>query len=220
MVLQPALASAFPSLLPTTPVSADAVVLPAPDGVPAAGDGCPALDTLSAGGHVSPGVAAPRFLGFDLLGGERAVPHARPLLPACAGPQGRALGGALPVAAPEVAAPASDQGGTALAVYPADPSSVEVVTRVTPRRSPGQARWVGPSEPERPVMEILFLCLDGGRRLYGVRLNGQEIFVGTRPECDRFLAIHNEKVAQEQAEARRVPRARPFAVRSYRSVRA
>lgn len=69
-------------------------------------------------------------------------------------------------------------------------------------------------------MEILFICLEGGRRYYSVRLNGQEIFVGTRMECDRFLAIHNQKVALEQAEARRVPRARPFQVRSYRAVRA
>ena len=69
-------------------------------------------------------------------------------------------------------------------------------------------------------MEILFRCLEAGRRLYSVRLNGQEIFVGTRPECDRFLSLHAQKVALEQAEARRMPRARPFAVRSYRTARA
>jgi hypothetical protein len=69
-------------------------------------------------------------------------------------------------------------------------------------------------------MEILFVCLEGGRRYYSVRLNGQEIFVGTRPECDRFLALHEQKVSLEQAEARRVPRARPFPFRTFHSARA
>jgi hypothetical protein len=69
-------------------------------------------------------------------------------------------------------------------------------------------------------MEILFLSLEGGRRYYSVRLNGQEIFVGTRPECDRFLELHQQKVALEQAEARRVPRARPFPVKTFRAARA
>jgi hypothetical protein len=83
----------------------------------------------------------------------------------------------------------------------------------------GQVGWVTCS-PERPVMEILFRCIEAGRRYYAVRLNGQEIFVGTRPECDRFLAIHNEKVALEQAEARRTPRGRPAALHIYRTARA
>ena len=69
-------------------------------------------------------------------------------------------------------------------------------------------------------MEVLFRCIDDGRRYYAVRLNGQEIFVGTRPECDRFLRIHNEKVALDQAEARRAPRGRPAQLHIYRTVRA
>ncbi len=84
----------------------------------------------------------------------------------------------------------------------------------------GEGRWVGPCAPERPVMEILFRCIDAGRRYYGVRLNGQEIFVGTRAECDRFLKIHNDKVSLEQAEARRTPRGRPAQLHVYRTVRA
>lgn len=69
-------------------------------------------------------------------------------------------------------------------------------------------------------MEILFRCIEAGRRYYSVRLNGQEIFIGTRPECDRFLKIHEQKVAEEQAEARRVPRGRPAHLRVYRTLRA
>lgn len=116
--------------------------------------------------------------------------------------------------------PRSRAGGTRLASDREDsglpaPSPIAKV-----RARTGQARWVGPGEPERPVMEILFLSLEGGRRYYSVRLNGQEIFVGTRPECDRFLELHEQKVSLEQAEARRVPRARPFPVRTFRAARA
>jgi|GEM_PF-2361270 len=102
--------------------------------------------------------------------------------------------------------------------------------RSSPRQAPeactevdvveGEGRWVGPCAPERPVMEILFRCIEAGRRYYGVRLNGQEIFVGTHAECDRFLKIHNEKVSLEQAEARRTPRGRPAQLHIYRTVRA
>jgi len=84
----------------------------------------------------------------------------------------------------------------------------------------GPGHWVGPCAPERPVMEILFRCIEAGRRYYGVRLNGQEIFVGTHTECGRFVQIHNEKVAVEQAEARRAPRGRPAQLHIYRTVRA
>ena len=69
-------------------------------------------------------------------------------------------------------------------------------------------------------MEILFNCLEGGRRYYSVRLNGQEIFVGTRAECDRFLCLHETKVREEQVESRRIPRARPFPVKTFRAARA
>jgi hypothetical protein len=85
---------------------------------------------------------------------------------------------------------------------------------------PRQASGDGPWTPERPIMEILFRCIEAGRRYYSVRLNGQEIFVGTRAECDRFLRIHDQKVAEEQAEARRVPRGRPAQLRIYRTLRA
>jgi hypothetical protein len=69
-------------------------------------------------------------------------------------------------------------------------------------------------------MEIVFLCLQNGRKFYSVRLNGQEIFVGTQGECDRFLEIHNRKVDEERVEHSRTPRARPYTVRTYRQARA
>ncbi len=69
-------------------------------------------------------------------------------------------------------------------------------------------------------MEVIFFCIQGGKRLYRVRLNGQEIFVGAHDECERFMEIHNRKVAQQLQDEQRVPRARPFPVRTYRQLRA
>jgi hypothetical protein len=68
-------------------------------------------------------------------------------------------------------------------------------------------------------MEVRFLCLQGGKKFYSVLLNGEAIFVGTRPECARFMKIHDEKVAREQEELRRAPRARPFPVQTYHQAR-
>jgi hypothetical protein len=69
-------------------------------------------------------------------------------------------------------------------------------------------------------METVFLCLQGGRKFYSVRLNGQEIFVGTQSECDRFRLIHERKVREEREDLLRTPRAKAVAVRTYRQVRA
>ncbi len=68
-------------------------------------------------------------------------------------------------------------------------------------------------------MDVVFKCLQGGTRYYGVRLHGQERFVGSREECERYLEIHAHKVTAEQAEARRPRRNRPVSVRTYRQVR-
>ena len=68
-------------------------------------------------------------------------------------------------------------------------------------------------------MEVLFKCLQEGKRYYSVRLNGQEIFVGSTAECERFISIHNSKVAQDHVDQQRIPRTRPFAIRTYRQVR-
>ena len=65
-------------------------------------------------------------------------------------------------------------------------------------------------------MNIEFLSLQGGRRLYAVREYGEELFVGTRDECDRFLEIHNQKVLQEQQDDGRHRRNQAYDVRVYR----
>ena len=68
-------------------------------------------------------------------------------------------------------------------------------------------------------MEVLFKCLLEGKRFYCVRLNGQELFVGMRDECERYIGLHKEKVLQAQLEERRTPRNRPITIRTYRQVR-
>lgn len=166
-------------------------------------------------------------------GSERAGAHAFPLLLPGSGPLRPLLpAGAGPLAPPETGLEGAPEGGqatlpprcaasgTAVARATVQPDAPAPTAPAVGRRSPGQARWIGSAEPERPAMEILFAGNEGGRRYYAVRLNGQQIFVGTRPECDRFLEIHEAKVALEQAEARRIPRARPFPVRTYRAARA
>ena len=69
-------------------------------------------------------------------------------------------------------------------------------------------------------MEVRFFCLQGGRQYYEVALQGEAIFVGTRSECDRFMKIHEQKVAQEQSDAMRDPRSRAVPVRILRHTRA
>ncbi len=69
-------------------------------------------------------------------------------------------------------------------------------------------------------MEVVFKCIQGGSKYYGVRLNGEQIFVGTSGECERFIEIHNAKVAQAQIDDRRTPRSRPVSIRTYRQARA
>jgi hypothetical protein len=169
----------------------------------------------------------PAFLGCDEGQAGCAIPHAPGTAvlpeispvppPATSAPEVPATTDVLPGAGGE---PRGCESGTRLARQGVDAGLPSPSPSAAVRVRPGQARWVGPVEPERPVMEILFLSLEGGRRYYSVRLNGQEIFVGTRPECDRFLELHEQKVTLEQAEARRVPRARPFPVRTFRAARA
>ena len=68
-------------------------------------------------------------------------------------------------------------------------------------------------------MDVHFLCIQGGKKFYEVLLCGEQIFVGTRPECARFMKIHEEKVALDLAEAQRAPRSRSVPVRTYRQAR-
>ena len=68
-------------------------------------------------------------------------------------------------------------------------------------------------------MEILFKCLQSGTRYYCVRLHGQELFVGTSDECDRYIEIHNAKVLDQRAEEQRPQRGRAVSIRTYHQTR-
>ena len=64
-------------------------------------------------------------------------------------------------------------------------------------------------------MEIRFYCVHNGKKFYTVFLHGEEIFCGTKGECQRFIRIHNEKVQRSLTETTS-PRPRPGNVRLYR----
>lgn len=64
-------------------------------------------------------------------------------------------------------------------------------------------------------MEIRFYCLHNGKKFYKVILHGEEIFCGTKGECQRYIRIHNEKVERSLREIPS-PRARAGNVRVYR----
>ena len=66
-------------------------------------------------------------------------------------------------------------------------------------------------------MDVRFLCLQHGRKYYEVSICGEAIFVGTRPECARFMKIHEDKVAADLADAAKAPRSRSVPVRTYRT---
>jgi hypothetical protein len=68
-------------------------------------------------------------------------------------------------------------------------------------------------------METRFLCVQNGRKYYAVVLNGEQIFAGTLPECGRFMAIHERKVAEEHAADLRPVRSRTVPVQTYRQTR-
>ncbi len=68
-------------------------------------------------------------------------------------------------------------------------------------------------------MEILFKCLQDGKRFYAVRRGNHDVFVGSRSECARFLEIHNHKVRDEHLDALRPQRNRVVQPRTYRHVR-
>ena len=69
-------------------------------------------------------------------------------------------------------------------------------------------------------MDVVFRCLQGGKKLYSVTRQGCELFVGALDECERYMALHQRKVLQEQEEDRKIPRARPYATRVYRHSKA
>lgn len=69
-------------------------------------------------------------------------------------------------------------------------------------------------------MDVRFLCLQHGRQYFEVLRQGECLFVGSRAECDRYMKLHDEKVAKAQADAMKDPRSRSVPVRVYRQSRA
>ena len=63
-------------------------------------------------------------------------------------------------------------------------------------------------------MEIRFYCVHNGKKFYKVILHGEDIFCGTKGECQRFIKIHNEKVQRSLHES--APRPKSGRVRVYR----
>ncbi|MGQ0612939.1 MAG: hypothetical protein ACT4PV_04255 [Planctomycetaceae bacterium] len=64
-------------------------------------------------------------------------------------------------------------------------------------------------------MEVRFYCIHNGKKFYKVTLHGEDIFCGTRGECQRFIKIHNDKVQRALSDAP-TSRPRPGNVRVYR----
>lgn len=64
-------------------------------------------------------------------------------------------------------------------------------------------------------MEIRFYAVHNGKKFYKVMLHGEDIFCGTKGECQRFIKIHNEKVHRNITETS-TPRPRAGNVRLYR----
>ena len=64
-------------------------------------------------------------------------------------------------------------------------------------------------------MDVEFVCIEGGRKLYAVRSFGQDLFTGTRDECRRFLDVRQSKLRDERATELRPHRHAPFVARSY-----
>jgi hypothetical protein len=64
-------------------------------------------------------------------------------------------------------------------------------------------------------MDVEFVCIEGGQKLYAVRSFGQDLFTGTRDECRRFQDVRQSKLREERATELRPHRHAPFVARSY-----
>jgi hypothetical protein len=65
-------------------------------------------------------------------------------------------------------------------------------------------------------MEIRFYCVHNSKKFYNVVLHGEEIFCGTKEECQQFIKTHNQKVRRSLGEVKNPPRPKPGNVRVYR----
>lgn len=64
-------------------------------------------------------------------------------------------------------------------------------------------------------MDVEFVCIEGGRKLYAVRSFGQDLFTGSRDECRRFQDVRLAKLCCEREGERRPHRSAPFVAHSY-----
>ena len=64
-------------------------------------------------------------------------------------------------------------------------------------------------------MDVEFVCIEGGRKLYAVRSFGQDLFTGTSEECRRFQDVRQAKLLGERAGELRPHRHAPFVARTY-----
>ena len=67
-------------------------------------------------------------------------------------------------------------------------------------------------------MDVEFVCIEGGKKLYAVRSFGQDLFTGTRDECRRFQDVRRAKLTDERASALKAHSHAPFVAHSYHVV--
>lgn len=64
-------------------------------------------------------------------------------------------------------------------------------------------------------MDVEFVCIESGRKLYAVRAFGQALFTGSRDECRRFLDVRQAKLRCEREGELKPHRTAPFVAHSY-----
>jgi len=65
-------------------------------------------------------------------------------------------------------------------------------------------------------MDVEFVCVEQGKKLYSVRSFGQSLFTGTQGECQRFQEIRLAKLRGEREADARPFRHPAFVARTYR----
>jgi hypothetical protein len=68
-------------------------------------------------------------------------------------------------------------------------------------------------------MELEFVCIESGKKLYTVRAFGLALFTGTQDECRRFQEIRQDKLAREREDDLKPRRHPAFVPRTYRTAK-
>jgi hypothetical protein len=77
---------------------------------------------------------------------------------------------------------------------------------------------MSPAEAAAATLETRFAFRKHGRSFHRVLKGGEELFVGLKGECERYVRIHVEKVAREMIRLI-PPRDRRCKIRSFRVLR-